>query len=77
MVIVTRSPGVTSVVVPERSMVPLELSTLSMLSVRSPIGAVSVPVPESETVLPLRSVAEAFTVNVPSTRVDTSTPETA
>ena len=77
MVMVTVAPGTTSVVVPDRSMVPSVLSILSMESVRSPGSASRVAVSESETGLPLRSVPDASTVIVPSTRPDKSTSGTS
>ena len=77
MVMATVSPGATSVEVPDRSTVSLALSTSSIAKVRLPAVAFKVPVSESETELPLRSVAEALTVRLPSTRLETSTPETA
>ena len=76
MVMVTELPGATSSVVPDRSTVSLVSSTLSTERLRVPAVTSSVPVPESDTGLSLRSVAEAFTVTVPSTRLDTSTPGT-
>ena len=76
IVIVTVSPDATSVVVPDRSAVSLVLSTSSMARVRPPTVASRVPVSESETESPLRSVAEALTVRGPSTRLETSTSDT-
>ena len=76
MSMATVSPGATSAVVPDRSMVSLALSISSMAKVRPPAVASRVSASESEIELPFRSVAEAFTVRVPSTRLDTSTSAT-
>ena len=74
IVMATLLPGATSVVIPDRSRVLAPLSMLSMVTVRSPVTASRVPDAVSSTVFPLRSVAVASTVRVPSTRLDTSTP---
>ena len=76
MVTATLLPGATSAVVPDRSRVLVSLSMVPMATVRSPATASRVPEAESLTSLPLRSVAAASTISVPSTRLEMSTPVT-
>ena len=78
MVTFTISPGATSVVVPDRSIVRLVLSTESTMTDRA-LSTASSTVPagaSSDRLLPLRSVALAVTFSGPSTRPEILIPST-